>query len=189
MSSEACPRLDQRHIGLALSGGGVRATIFHLGVLARLARNGLLESVSFLSTVSGGSLVVGLIYCAAGYAWPSSEHYLSTIIDTIREWLTSSTVQRAYILRSIVKPWRLLRGRAHVFGEVMTRNWGIFGNLNALPSEPRWIINATCYETGKNWRFSQPRMGDYQAQYVLNPSFPLADSLLDSGVFLLPYAA
>ena len=31
-------------IGIALSGGGVRATVFHLGVLARLAEDDLLES-------------------------------------------------------------------------------------------------------------------------------------------------
>ncbi|MBI3301322.1 MAG: patatin-like phospholipase family protein [Deltaproteobacteria bacterium] len=169
--------------GLALSGGGVRAAIFHLGVLARLARDGLLENVSFLSTVSGGSLAVGLIYCKAGYAWPSSDGYLGGIVDTIREQLTSSNVQWSYIRRSVMKPWRLLRGRAHVLGDVLTRKWGIYGDLSDLPSEPRWIINATCYETGKNWRFSQPRMGDYQTQYVLNPPFPLADALAASAAF------
>ena len=42
-------------IAIALSGGGVRATVFHLGVLARLTRQSLLESVTLLSTVSGGS--------------------------------------------------------------------------------------------------------------------------------------
>ena len=40
-------------IGLALSGGGIRATVFHLGVLARQS---LLEKITFLSTASGGRL-------------------------------------------------------------------------------------------------------------------------------------
>jgi len=65
----------------------------------------------------------------------------------------------------------------------MTKEWGIYGDLSDLPREPRWIINATGYETGKNWRFSQPRMGDYQTQYVINPSFPLADALAASAAF------
>ena len=43
-------------LGLALSGGGFRATVFHLGVLDRLAAENLLESVSFMSTVSGCSI-------------------------------------------------------------------------------------------------------------------------------------
>jgi NTE family protein len=48
-------------IGLGLSGGGFRATVFHLGLLARLAEEDLLEDVTFLSTVSGGSVCAGLV--------------------------------------------------------------------------------------------------------------------------------
>ena len=55
-------RRDGVWIALALSGGGVRAAVFHLGVLARLASDDLLERVTFLSTVSGGSMAVGLVY-------------------------------------------------------------------------------------------------------------------------------
>lgn len=44
-------------VGLALSGGGFRASLFHLGVLARLAEVDALRSVEVLSTVSGGSIV------------------------------------------------------------------------------------------------------------------------------------
>jgi predicted acylesterase/phospholipase RssA len=44
-------------VGLALSGGGLRASFFHLGVLARLAEMDLLRHVQVLSCVSGGSLV------------------------------------------------------------------------------------------------------------------------------------
>lgn len=44
-------------IGLALSGGGFRASLYHVGVLARLAELDLLKSVEYLSCVSGGSIV------------------------------------------------------------------------------------------------------------------------------------
>ena len=44
-------------VGLALSGGGFRASFFHLGVLARLAEMDALRSVETLSTVSGGSIL------------------------------------------------------------------------------------------------------------------------------------
>jgi predicted acylesterase/phospholipase RssA len=44
-------------VGLALSGGGFRASLFHLGVLARLAEADVLRFVETLSTVSGGSIV------------------------------------------------------------------------------------------------------------------------------------
>lgn len=44
-------------VGLALSGGGFRASFYHLGVLARLAELDVLRHVSVLSCVSGGSIV------------------------------------------------------------------------------------------------------------------------------------
>ncbi len=49
-------------IGLALSGGGFRASFFHLGVMARLAELDLLRHVECLSCVSGGSIVGAHFY-------------------------------------------------------------------------------------------------------------------------------
>ncbi|MEJ1963392.1 MAG: patatin-like phospholipase family protein [Gammaproteobacteria bacterium] len=43
--------------GLALSGGGFRASLFHIGVLARMAELDLLRCVEVISCVSGGSIV------------------------------------------------------------------------------------------------------------------------------------
>lgn len=48
-------------LGLALSGGGFRASLFHAGVLRRMAELDLLRYVEVLSTVSGGS-IVGALY-------------------------------------------------------------------------------------------------------------------------------
>ena len=44
-------------LGLALSGGGFRASLFHLGVLAALAEKDMLRHVEVLSCVSGGSIL------------------------------------------------------------------------------------------------------------------------------------
>jgi predicted acylesterase/phospholipase RssA len=44
-------------LGLALSGGGFRASFFHIGVLAYLAEQDMLRRVEVLSCVSGGSIV------------------------------------------------------------------------------------------------------------------------------------
>ncbi len=49
-------------VGLALSGGGFRASLFHIGVLARMAEFGLLRHVEVISTVSGGSIIGALYY-------------------------------------------------------------------------------------------------------------------------------
>ena len=54
--------MELHNIGIALSGGGIRATIFHLGLFKWLAENGLLEEVKRVSTVSGASLCVATVY-------------------------------------------------------------------------------------------------------------------------------
>jgi len=55
--NESAPKL-----GLALSGGGFRASFFHIGVLAQMAELGLLRHVEVISTVSGGSIIGALYY-------------------------------------------------------------------------------------------------------------------------------
>lgn len=48
-------------VGLALSGGGSRAIAFHLGCLRALHELGILNNVDVISTVSGGSVIGGLL--------------------------------------------------------------------------------------------------------------------------------
>lgn len=49
-------------IGLALSGGGFRASLYHIGVLAKLAELDLLGHVEVISSVSGGSIIAAHYY-------------------------------------------------------------------------------------------------------------------------------
>jgi predicted acylesterase/phospholipase RssA len=49
-------------VGLALSGGGYRASLFHIGVLARLAECRVLRHIEVLSCVSGGSIIGAYYY-------------------------------------------------------------------------------------------------------------------------------
>ena len=56
-ASEAALSARVGKVGLALSGGGFRASLFHIGVLAKLAELDVLRRVEVLSCVSGGSIV------------------------------------------------------------------------------------------------------------------------------------
>ena len=48
---------DDPRIGLCLSGGGFRASFFHLGTIRYLEEAGIMEKVEVVSTVSGGSII------------------------------------------------------------------------------------------------------------------------------------
>ena len=52
---------DERHLAVALSGGGHRATVFGLGSLLALVDSGLNSNVSSISSVSGGSIANGIV--------------------------------------------------------------------------------------------------------------------------------
>lgn len=46
-----------QRLGLALSGGGFRATLYHLGVVRLLRDAGILSKITHITTVSGGSIL------------------------------------------------------------------------------------------------------------------------------------
>lgn len=175
-------------IGLAFSGGGARAAVFHLGVLRRLADEGLLENVSQLSTVSAGSLIVAALMAAAEMRWPTSTEFRDALYPTLRLLLTSTDLfsLRAIRWSGLVKfNRRLLHQRASVLAELLQRQWKVKGLLSELPDQPDWWINATCLETGKNWRFSKREMGDWQFGRHYAPPFRLAEAAAASAA--IPY--
>src|SRR3954453_11883569 len=47
--------------GLALSGGGIRATLFHLGAIRRINELGHLRDMDRIAGVSGGAIAAGLL--------------------------------------------------------------------------------------------------------------------------------
>lgn len=70
-------------IGLALSGGGSRAIAFHLGCMRALHDRGLLNRISVLSAVSGGS-VIGAMWA---YDETSFEDFEEQVLRLLREGL------------------------------------------------------------------------------------------------------
>lgn len=46
------PDVQRKGIGLSLSGGGFRATLFHLGAIRRLSELGVLKQITTISSVS-----------------------------------------------------------------------------------------------------------------------------------------
>ena len=184
--SPRCPGLAK--IGLALSGGGVRAAIFHLGVLRRLADEGLLENVSHISSVSGGSLAIAVVMSESEMEWPTSSDYLTHVFPRLQNVLTTVDLfsLRAVGLRGLFRfNRRLLGHRASIVADLLADRWGVRGDVKDLPESPVWWINTTSLLTGKNWRFARREMGDWQFGAHYNPPFRLADAVAASAA--VPY--
>jgi len=118
------PRRDK--LGLALAGGGFRASLFHLGVLRRMAELDLLRFVEVLSTVSGGS-IIGALYVLLlkrrldQRANLSRDDYLE-IVRELQERLTAA-IQKNLRTRLFWNPLGILRVllTEHTLGKRMSR--------------------------------------------------------------------
>ncbi|WP_321326794.1 patatin-like phospholipase family protein [uncultured Parasphingorhabdus sp.] len=77
-------------IGLALSGGGSRAIAFHLGCLRALHKSGVLNRVTVLSSVSGGSVIAAL------YAFHDEpfEEFEKRVISLLKRGLLSGIARQ-----------------------------------------------------------------------------------------------
>jgi len=105
-------------VGLALSGGGYRASLYHLGVLARLAELNVLRHVDVLSCVSGGS-IVGACYwlmLRERMLQPgplTHDDYISLVQELIKRFLVGVEGD----LRPAVQPTKLQALRGFLFGD------------------------------------------------------------------------
>ncbi len=173
--------------GIALSGGGTRAAAFHLGFLLRLANENLLEKVVRISTVSGGSIVTALIFTHNGFKWPTSREFREKGYQNLRRLLTTTDLFSLTAILAEPSQWALLPlHRGKVIANLLERRWGTQGYLHNLPDTPEWLINTTCIETGKNWRFSKFEMGDWKFGRHYNPNIKICEAVAASAA--VPYA-
>ncbi len=170
-------------IGLTLSGGGFRATVFHLGVLARLAEDNWLEQVALLSTVSGGSLCAALVYSGNDFVFPTSRQFVEQVVPRARDLITSYDLQLGLLGQALRAPLSIFDPHANTLSALLKERWGVTARLRSIPESPRWLINATCYETSKNWRFESFRMGDYTFGYTYDTDIALSDAVAASSGF------
>jgi NTE family protein len=174
--------LHTSRIGLALSGGGIRAAVFHLGVLQYLAEAGVWGQIANISSVSGASLAMGIILAAAGNRWPNESEFLQNIQPTIRTRILQNNIQAAALRRLPFSP-KYWRHRVHLLAKMLEEKWDIRGNIQDLPAYPYWEINCTTFETGNNFRIRRDYMGDSAIGYVQNPRLPISHMIAASAAF------
>lgn len=169
-------------IGLCLSGGGYRAMLFHLGALWRLNELGYLPRLARISSVSGGSIIAGLLglkWARLGFGGAGAGGcFQREIVEPIRG-LANHTLDAKEILEGLVLPGSIAD---HIAGAYRDH---LFGNatLQDLPPEPRFVINATNVQSGALWRFMRPYMRDYRVGEVKQPAVSLAVAVAASSAF------
>ena len=163
-AAEPQPAPSGPTLGLTFSGGGFRATFAALGLLRYVADAGLLGSVRYVSSVSGGSITNGLL----ARHWPALR----------AEGFSSAALQRLVIDPAIDRvshrslKFTLIRGAWRIVGSDTRTDlladkfddWFFEGRqLEELDPEVRWVVNAANLVTGVRFGFERDVVGDYVA--------------------------
>jgi NTE family protein len=172
-------------IALALSGGGYRAMVFHVGSLLRLNEVGLLTKLARVSSVSSGSITAG----ALATCWKELRfnngvaENIKIFVDRVRT-LASTTIDAGAVIGAILWPGSISDHVASAYDRLLFKGKKLSDLADESPGEaPRFVFNATNIQTAAVWRFSKPYMGDYRVGLVDNPDVELARVVAASSAF------
>lgn len=172
---------NDQSVLLALSGGGYRAMLFHVGALWKLNEIGELRRLTHVSSVSGGSITAGLL----AMNWPRLEfaegvatNFRDRVADPLMRLAECTLDVTASVLGiipfcSAAKTLEYLY-KKHLFGKT---------TLADLPECPRFTFNATNLQTGALWTFERDTMGDETLGELSATSVPLAQAVAASSAF------
>jgi NTE family protein len=170
-----------------LSGGGIRATLFHLGAIRRINEMGHLSHIDRVAAVSGGALAAGLL----AVAWPKLEWdeagratNLQTTYQPLVMRLASMPLDIPIVLLGLVPFVSASKLLARVLDTFFFHGM----TLQDLPKPgsgagPRFVFNASDLATGTLFRFEQPYMGTYRVGLVCAPTVTVATAVAASASF------
>jgi NTE family protein len=193
---------DNKKIGLSLSGGGYRATIYHLGTLRKLKELNLLDKIDVISTISGGS-ITGAYY---GLKGNNFEEFDKGLINIVKKSIIRG-IYFSFRFICIISALLLIIGviifllftkyawistplllitvftiiifQYYIFpvSRIINRlysKWFFDGKtLKDFNKVPLIAINATNVETGRPFTFSKNKMSDSSYEYPSNGETPI----------------
>lgn len=171
---EFLPPKGRTGVGLALSGGGSRAALFHLGAVRRLNEVGILSRVDTISSVSGGSILAAHL-AKTMTPWPAPGSTFARFDDLIAgpfEDFCRRNIRTAPVAKRILFPWNWPREPTQVAALASLFDRYLNGSrLAELPATgPRFVFCASDNAFGINWTMSRERVGSYLAGYAQTPS-------------------
>jgi len=170
-----------------LSGGGFRAALFGLGSLWRLNETGLLGKLNYISSVSGGSILSGIL----AHRWKELDfvngravNFQEAMAEPVQDFC-SRTIDLDAAIFGMLTPFKTA-------GEYLADRYDkelFHGTLlrdipAAEPGQaPEFIFQATNLQTGCTFSFRQDRVTDAVLGVARNAEFTLADAVAASSAF------
>jgi predicted acylesterase/phospholipase RssA len=160
-------------VGLALSGGGFRAALFHIGVLAKLAELDMLRNIEVLSCVSAGSVIGAHYYLEVRAllqqkkdAEITREDYIAIVQRIERDFLAG--VQRNLRTRMGAEWWTNVKtvlrpnySRTERIGELLEQE--IYSRVqDGGGDKPRWLNELNVCPPGEDPQTFTPASGNWR---------------------------
>ncbi len=191
-------------IALALSGGGFRAMAFHLGCLRALHGRGLLEKVSVISAVSGGSIIAGMY----AYSDEPFDDFDRRVVSLLRKGLqhvvcfhllnpmlllgilATNLISRPIAIAARgTSPLRRWFSRSDAFELALA---GVFNDAslkNVRRQKLDVIFNACELRTGTAFRFGNHGSGTWRFGEIENNDVSLAHAVARSAAYPIIFPA
>ncbi len=178
--------LDGKTLGLALSGGGYRASLFGLGSLWRLNDAGLLGKLDRITSVSGGSILSGVLafrWSRLDFVQGRASNFVAEVALPMQSFC-SHTIDVGAGLKGLLTPFKSAGDYL-----VDTYEKKLFGKfmLKDLPGPghgaPLFTFYATSFQTGRSFRFRQDKIADYLLGESRTLDVPLAVAVAASSAF------
>jgi predicted acylesterase/phospholipase RssA len=186
-------------IGLALSGGGFRATLFHLGVVRFLFEVNRLESVKLVSSVSGGSILAAhLILNWKKYKGPKEDfdaaarevlNFVQADIRgrVLRRWMLGCSTIVPRFLFPRERRWSLVNLLRRQYAQLFRAPHSEATIRDLRGDRPGVRFNCTSLTTGDACYFDQAGFGWYKDGVIEAPipafGLPVAYAVTASSAF------
>lgn len=154
-SAMGAPQLtgdDERLVGIALSGGGSRASLFGAAGMEALWEHGLLDGTDYISSVSGGSIAASYYFKKRAMdEEPLDGEFFDQFKTAMRhDFYNSMEWRQCYKIR-----WLSSTRRSSSLKEVLDKRFLDGLTLGELGDKtPRLLINATVYDSGRRFVFT-----------------------------------
>lgn len=173
-------------IGLAVSGGGSRAALFAAGAFEALGRlpvgpekRSLLEQVSYISSVSGGSMASAYfalkkpprevsVLTPAGEMSEDYQGFFKTFKESMAKDYEGRLLWRQLLYLRWFNPSWTARSLAETLGEdyLGDTNFTELGQREARGDSPRLLVNTTLYNDGRRFLLSTLPRNDSQFDLI-----------------------
>ena len=169
---------------LALSGGGFRAVLFHVGSCIRLNESGVLSGLKRISSVSGGSIAAGVLAVNWSKLTVDGQGRFTNLdnyfVNPLRAFC-GSTLDTWSVILGAINPFKTA---AEEVADKYRSALGMDVKLKDLSDGgPRFVFNSTNLATGSSFRFSKPYCGDYRIGLLKEHAFDVAFAVGCSSAF------